>query len=133
MLSNPRIQLTGVQCVDLASGLIDVRVVALLAWAGRAHSLVVTSLRSDHSYHTTRATVSNHALGRAADIGAVNGEFCTEGRVGACGRLALELASLSGALDPTELIYCFDPDGPFSPNGFAAVDHCDHIHFGFDD
>jgi hypothetical protein len=53
--------------------------------------------------------------------------------VGACGRLAITLGALTGPLDPTELIYCFDPDGPLDPNGFAAADHCDHIHFGFDD
>jgi Transglycosylase SLT domain len=132
VLGNPRIQLTGAQRVDLASGLIDARVAALLAWAGRTHSLIVTALRSDHSYYTRRGTVSNHALGRAADIGAVDGEICNGSRAGACGRLALELLSLSGTLDPTELIYCFDPDGPLSPNGFAAADHCDHVHFGFD-
>ncbi len=131
-LGNNRIQLTGVQRVDLASGLIDARVVALLAWAGRSHSLIVTALRSDHSYYTISGNVSNHALGRAADIGAVDGELCTGSRVGACGRLAVELASLSGPLDPTELIYCFDPDGPGDPNGFALADHCDHVHFGFD-
>ncbi|MGH3440805.1 MAG: lytic transglycosylase domain-containing protein [Nitriliruptorales bacterium] len=132
VLANKRIQLTGVQRVDLASGLIDARVVALLAWAGRSHSLIVTALRSDHSYYTSSENVSNHTLGRAADIGAVDGEICTGSRVGACGRLAVELGSLTGPLDPTELIYCFDPDGPFKPNGFALPDHCDHIHFGFD-
>jgi hypothetical protein len=132
VLGNPRIQLTGAQRIDLASRLIDTRVVALLAWAGRTHSLIVTALRSDHSYYTRRGTVSNHALGRAGDIGAVDGEICTGSRAGACGRLALELASLSSALEPTELIYCFDPDGPLRPNGFAAADHCDHVHFGFD-
>jgi hypothetical protein len=132
VLSNRRIQLTGVQRVDLASGLIDVRVIAILAWAGRSHSLIVTSLRSDHSYYTSSGNVSNHALGRAADVGAVDGEVCIGSRLGACGLLAVELAALSGPLDPTELIYCFDPDGPLSPNGFAAADHCDHVHFGFD-
>jgi hypothetical protein len=132
VLGNKRIQLTGVQRVDLASGLIDARVTALLAWAGRSHSLIVTALRSDHSYYADSGNISNHALGRAADLGAVDGELCTGSRVGACGRLAVEFASLSGSFDPTELIYCFDPDGPGQPNGFALADHCDHIHFGFD-
>jgi hypothetical protein len=36
-------------------------------------------------------------------------------------------------VEPRNCIYCFDPDGPADPNGFAAADHCDHIHFGFDD
>ena len=35
-------------------------------------------------------------------------------------------------LDPTELIYCFDPDGQLNLNGFADAAHCDHVHFGFD-
>lgn len=132
VLAHPRIELTGVQRVDLAAGLIDVRVVQLLAWIGRSHAVIVTALRSDHSYYTSAGTVSNHAFGRAADIGSVDGELCTGARAGACGRLAFALGALSGPLDPTELIYCFDPDGPLSPNGFARGDHCDHIHFGFD-
>ncbi len=132
VLGNKRIQLTGVQRVDLASGLIDARVIALLVWAGRSHSLIVTALRSDHSYYTTSGNISNHVLGRAADVGAVDGELCTGTRVDACGRLAVELASVSAPLDPTELIYCFDPDGPADPNGFARSDHCNHVHFGFD-
>jgi hypothetical protein len=132
VLTNPRIQLTGVQRVDLATGLIDARVVQLLAWIGRSHSLIVTALRSDHSYYTSAGNVSNHTLGRAADIGAVDGELCTGTRVGACGRVAFVLGALSGPLDPTELIYCFDPDGPVNPNGFARADHCNHVHFGFD-
>jgi hypothetical protein len=133
VLGNPRIQLTGVQRVDLASGLIDSRVVQLLALIGRSHALVVTALRSNHSYYTDLGNVSNHALGRAADIGAVDGEICTGTRAGSCGRLAVALGALSGPHDPTELIYCFDPDGPTSPNGFARTDHCNHVHFGFDE
>ena len=29
-------------------------------------------------------------------------------------------------------IYCWDPDGPADPRGFARADHCDHIHWGMD-
>jgi hypothetical protein len=132
VLRNPRIQLTGVQRVDLASGLIDPRVVGLLAAIGQSHSLVVTALRSDHSFYTREGNASNHAFGRAVDIGAVGGERCTGTRTGACGRLALALAAIRGPLHSTELIYCFDPDGPRRADGFARADHCDHIHVGYD-
>jgi len=132
VLSNPRIQLTGTQRVDLASGLIDPRVTAMLAWLGRTHALIVTALRSDHSFHTSEGNVSNHSFGRAVDIGAVNGEACTGTRSGACGRLAVAIAAITGPLRSTELIYCFDPDGPLSADAFARSDHCDHIHVGYD-
>jgi hypothetical protein len=132
VLSNPRIILTGSQRVDLASGLIDPHVVALLAWLGRGHTLVVTSLRSDHSLYTREGNVSNHAYGRAVDIGAVDGEPCTGTRSGACGRLAIAIAAIVGPLHSTELIYCFDPDGPLSRDAFERADHCDHIHVGYE-
>jgi hypothetical protein len=132
VLANPHIELTGVQRLDLASGLIDPRVVALLGWLGRSHTLVVTALRSDHSRYTSEGNLSNHAFGRAVDIGAVDGERCTGTRWGNCGRLAVAIAGIAGPLHSTELIYCFDADGPRSPDAFARADHCDHIHVGYD-
>jgi hypothetical protein len=132
VLANPHIELTGVQRVDLASGLIERRVVALLAWLGRSHTLIVTALRSDHSRYTSEGNLSNHTVGRAVDIGAVDGERCTGTRWGNCGRLAVAIAGVAGPLHSTELIYCFDPDGPLSADAFARADHCDHIHVGYD-
>lgn len=41
-------------------------------------------------------------------------------------------AGREGPLRSTELIYCWDPDGPSDPRGFARADHCDHIHWGLD-
>lgn len=73
----------------------------------------------------------NHAFGRAVDFGAVDGKPCTGTRSGTCGRLAVDLAALSGPLRPTELIYCFDADGGLSPDAFARADHCGHIHVGY--
>ena len=46
------------------------------------------------------------------DIGAVDGEICRGGRRGACAQLVRELAAVEGRLRSTELIYCWDPDGP---------------------
>jgi hypothetical protein len=66
------------------------------------------------------------------DIGAVDGETCRGTRRGACAQFVRERAAVDGALRATELIYCWDPDGPGDPRGFAGGDHCDHIHWGID-
>ena len=66
------------------------------------------------------------------DIAAIDGVSCTMATIdGPCGRLVRALATLPPGKRPTELIYCFDADGP-GP-AFAAADHCDHIHAGYDD
>jgi hypothetical protein len=125
VLRNPRIALTGLQRADLRRGGIDPRVIATLEAIGREHSVVVTAMQSDHAPGT------NHEAGRAIDIGAVDGQICTGGRDGACGRLYLELARVRGPMRSSELIYCFDGDLR-DPDVFARSDHCDHIHVGFD-
>jgi hypothetical protein len=66
------------------------------------------------------------------DIGAVDGETCRGTRTGHCADLVRELAAVEGPVRATELIYCWDPDGPDDPRGFARADHCDHIHWGLD-
>jgi hypothetical protein len=127
LLANLRVVLTPVQRADLLAGRIDPRLVTTLAAIGRRHSVVITALASDHYPGT------NHEAGRAMDIGAVDGEVCSGGRRGACAQLAHELAAVEGELRSTELIYCWDPDGPGDPRGFARADHCDHIHWGMDE
>jgi hypothetical protein len=126
LLANLRVVLTPVQRADLLAGRIDPRLVTTLAAIGRRHSVVITALASDHYPGT------NHEAGRAMDIGAVDGEICRGGRRGACAQLVHELAAVEGELRSTELIYCWEPDGPGDPRGFARADHCDHIHWGMD-
>jgi hypothetical protein len=137
ILANRRITLTAGQRADLQSGGIDPRLLGTMAWIGRRHSYIVTALRQDHSVNTTSGSRSNHADGRAVDIGSVDGQICRENwlapsRTSNCSLLALELAHVTGQLRSTELIWCFDPDGPGDPRGFARADHCDHVHVGFD-
>ena len=132
VLSNPRITLTPGQQSDLRSGIIDPRVISTLAWIAHRHRIVVTALKSDHSFLTVGGTVSNHSAGRATDIGAVDGEVCRGTRTGKCAELVRELADVDGSLRSTELIYCWDPDGPDDARGFARADHCDHMHVGWD-
>jgi membrane-bound lytic murein transglycosylase B len=116
---------------DLQRGAIDPRVMALIAAITQKHEILLSALRSDHSMYTSSGNVSNHYFGRAMDIAAVDGTPCTVTTVdGPCGRLARALADLPVGEAPTELIYCFDPDGP-GP-AWAQSDHCDHVHAGFD-
>jgi membrane-bound lytic murein transglycosylase B len=116
---------------DITSGTLDPRIVALIGAITQQHQLTISALRSDHSEYTTSGNVSNHYFGRAMDIAAVDGVSCTDTAVNApCAELGRTLAYLPAPAHPTELIYCFDLDGP-GP-AFALPDHCDHVHAGYD-
>jgi hypothetical protein len=121
-----------VQRSDVRSGQLEPRLLAALAQIGGEHSVVITAMKSDHSTYTVDGNVSNHSAGRAFDIGSVDGEVCRGTRTGRCADLVRELAEVTGPLRSTELIYCWDPDGPSDPRGFVRADHCDHIHWGMD-
>jgi soluble lytic murein transglycosylase-like protein len=116
---------------DLTTGGLDPRIVGLIGMITQDHQLTISALRSDHSEYTASGYVSNHFYGRAMDIAAVDGVSCTDTAVdAACANLGRSLAYLPAPAHPTELIYCFDLDGP-GP-AFALPDHCDHIHAGYD-
>ena len=116
---------------DLETGALDPRIVGLLGAITQAHQITISSLRSDHSMYTVEGGVSNHYYGRAMDIAAVDGVSCTDvSPTAPCAELAQTLAYLPAPAMPTELIYCFDVDGP-GP-AFARADHCDHVHAGYD-
>ncbi|MCB0831400.1 MAG: hypothetical protein KDB64_10780, partial [Solirubrobacterales bacterium] len=115
---------------DIQNGLIDQRVINLLAILTQKYSLLISALRSDHSQMTASGNVSNHYYGRAMDIAAVNGVPCTDQSADSpCTEVIKILATLPDGIKPTELIYGWDVDGP-GP-AFALADHTDHIHAGF--
>ncbi len=121
------------EMVDIQSGVIDPRILNILGAISQQHTIRISALRSDHSKLTSSGNVSNHYYGRAMDIAAIDGVPCTDvSPDGPCGTIARQLGALPAGQEPTELIYCFDPDGPGDPNGFAQADHCDHVHVGFD-
>jgi hypothetical protein len=127
LMSNPNITFThpGPELNDLASGRISPRLIALLTRIASTHRISIFALASDHTPGT------NHEAGRAADIWEVDGVNCYPPRkAGACWRLAQDLDAIQGCLQPTELIYYYDP-GP-SPYSFARSDHNDHVHVGYD-
>ena len=116
---------------DLDTGAIDPRIVGLIGAITQTHTITISALRSDHSMLASSGNVSNHYYGRAMDIAVVDGVPCTNVSPKApCGQLGETLAHLTGISHPTELIYCYDLDGP-GP-AWAQADHCDHVHAGFD-
>jgi len=116
---------------DIRSGALDPRIMGLLGMITQTHKITISALRSDHSQMTVDGNVSNHYFGRAMDIAAVDGVSCTDVDPSApCAQLGRTLSLLPAPLHPTELIYCFDLDGP-GP-AFARSDHCDHVHAGYD-
>jgi Transglycosylase SLT domain len=121
------------EMLDIQSGAIDSRILNLLGAISQQHTIRISALRSDHGRMTASGNVSNHFYGRAMDIAAIDGVPCTNvSPDGPCGTIARQLGALPPGQEPTELIYCFDPDGPANPSGFAQADHCDHVHVGFD-
>jgi hypothetical protein len=130
VLRHPRIDVYPGGRADLAAGRVDPRVSALLLSLAREHTLTVTSLQTGHSILTASGNRSNHADGRAVDLGAVDGVSCTNTAPGSpCGRMARQVAQIGGERRPSEVIFCFDPG--LGPNSWAAGDHCDHVHIGY--
>ena len=121
------------QVNDVVVGQVDPRVVDLLTWIASRRQVTITSMRSDHStYVAGSSRVSAHHLGRALDIGAVNGQICTGGPGGECGRLYEEIVNqLRGTqYQPSQVIYGYDP-WPSERWNFEMGNHHDHIHIGY--
>lgn len=129
LLRNPRVVLTPNARADLEAGIVDQRLVSLLAWVAERHTISITVLKTGHSKYTRSGSVSNHYYGRGADIFIADGEPVSA-LSPSSRRLVLELAQLSQVLRPTELGHPFGAIG--FPGGFTDADHRDHIHVGFD-
>lgn len=120
---------------DIAAGRVDSRVVAVLLALARDHTITVTSLVTGHprcavtgQAHGPGCTVSNHYLGRGADIAVVDGVAISAGHPSVAA-LMDQLATLANPYRPDEI------GGPIDtgqPGVFTNTLHADHIHVGWD-
>lgn len=129
LLRNPRVVLTPNARADLEAGIVDQRLVSLLVWVAERHTISITVFKTGHSKYTRSGNISNHYVGRGADIFIVDG-VPVSSQNGAARRVVLEIAGLGGTLRPTELGHPFGSIG--FPGGFTDADHRDHLHLGFD-
>ncbi len=132
VLANPNIELRPEAEADVRAGRVDPRVLAVLLALSERFSLAgVGPFVRGHSYYVAGTNrPSNHAFGRAVDIGTIDGELVSPAN-GAARQAALALASLPAPLRPDEI------GSPFAelsglPGLFSDADHQDHIHLGFD-
>jgi len=128
LLTDTRVRLSPWARADLAAGTVDGRVLAVLAYLARAHTLEVSVLRTGHAeFVAGTARVSNHFYGRAADVVAVDGEAVSA--TSSTARLAvLELLAGPAPFRPDEL---GSPFAFHAPGAFSDAAHRDHLHVGF--
>lgn len=129
LLKNPRVVLTPYARADLEAGVVDERLISLLAWIAERHTITISVFKTGHSKYTRSGSISNHYYGRGSDIFIVDGAPVSGFNL-AAREVVLEIAGLQGALQPGELGHPFGSIG--FPGGFTDADHRDHIHVGFD-
>jgi hypothetical protein len=116
---------------DIASGLIDRRILAMLEYLSTSgFELSITSLECGHGVLTTSGNVSEHTTGTAVDIAVINGIPVTgnQGSGTPADELIHEVLRLQGTMHPHQVISLEDLPGETS---FAMADHYDHVHVGY--
>lgn len=134
LLGNPNITIYPGGRDDLASGRVDPRVITVLSAVAQDHTLAVSSLVTGHPRCAVNGqvpgpdcTVSNHCLGRAADIAVLDGAPVSARHPGAVA-LMTQLAALPAPVRPDEI---GGPVDTGQPGVFTDTLHADHIHIGW--
>ena len=135
LLAHPNVTIYSGGRDDLADGRVDARVTAVLLALARDHTISVTSLVSGHprcavtgQTHGPGCVVSNHYLGRGADIAMLDGASISARHPGVVAVMD-QLAALPAPHRPDEI------GGPIdtgAPGVFTNSYHADHIHIGWD-
>lgn len=129
LLASPQLVLTDLARGDIESGMVDPRVLRILAEASRSHTISVSVIQAGHSPFVEGTTrYSNHLFGRAVDIYMVDGEGVSP-MSSSARALVMWLLSLEGPDRPEEVGHPF-PDLA-GPGSFSDDSHLDHLHIGF--
>lgn len=132
VLSDPGIEIYQCGRQDIASGKIDKRVLAVLAFLSRTGlQPTVSALECGHSEMTVSGYVSEHYTGDAVDISAINGTpIAGHQGAGTITDLTIRtLLTLQGEFVPHQIISLMQYPG--APSTLAMPEHWNHIHVGF--
>ena len=128
VLAEPRLELSAPARLDVSSGRMDDRLLRVLLGLAEDWVLAVQVMHTGHIqtvYPTER--VSNHAVGRAVDIRAVNGQPVADPATSR--QMLTEVALRAGQLGATEVGAPFDLNGD-RKGFFTDIVHQDHLHIG---
>jgi soluble lytic murein transglycosylase-like protein len=132
VLSDPGIDIYACGRQDIASGAIDKRVLAALAFLSRSGlKPTVSALRCGHNEYTTSGNVSEHYTGDAVDISAVNGVSIADhqGLASITDTTIRTLLTLPGEFAPHQIVSLMRYPG--APSTLARPDHGDYIEIDF--
>jgi hypothetical protein len=132
VLNDPHLSIYQCGREDIRSGQIDRRILATMEYlVARGYDLTITSLKCGHSLMTTSGNVSEHSIGSAMDIAAINGQpvLGNQGPGTLADSLVRDLLQLQGSMKPHQIISLMDYF--HADNAFAMADHDDHVHVGF--
>jgi hypothetical protein len=132
VLNDPRIRIYDCGRQDIASGQIDRRVLATLAYlAASGLDPLVSALKCGHSFYSSAGTISEHSYGSAVDIASINGTAILghQGQGSITDTTIRRLLQLQGTMKPHQIISLMTFPG--ADNTLAMGDHADHIHVGF--
>ena len=132
VLADPGINIYECGRQDVASGVIDGRVLALLEFLSRSGlKPTVSALHCGHSEFTTSGNVSEHYFGDAVDISEINGvPIAGHQGAGSITDVTIRaLLTLQGRFVPHQIISLMQY--PEAANTLAMPDHWNHIHVGF--
>ena len=132
VLSDPRLSIYPAGRGDVASGKLDVRVLAIIEYLAQANGQVsVSCLITGHPLYVAGrpGVISAHIYGRAVDISAVANTEITghQGPGSVTERAIKQLLALPESVEPVQVISLMALGGP----SFALPDHYNHIHIGY--
>jgi soluble lytic murein transglycosylase-like protein len=132
VLSDPGITIYACGRHDIASGAVDKRVLAVLAFLSRSGlKPTVSALRCGHSEFTVSGYVSEHYAGDAVDISAIDGIPIAghQGPGTVTDTTIRTLLTLQGEFAPHQITSLMQYPG--AANTLAMAEDWDHIHVGF--
>lgn len=131
ILDNPNISMYPGVRQDIAAGIVDQRVLDVIAFAASSYSIELSAIKTGHPYGNDPTLdalgyvgfPNAHYFGRAVDISSVNGAPVSPGN-----EAAYQLAAdLYGNFGPEEL----GSPWTFGAGSFSDALHQDHLHIGW--
>jgi hypothetical protein len=137
LLANPNLAITGWATNDLRAGIVDPRIVDLLAAMADHWPLYVLMFKSGHSYCIGGSSdpacpgtrPSNHSFGRAVDIMSIGGQPVSPRNPNARDAV-LWLLAQPAPYRPGEIGSPFHEFDPL-PGAYSDAAHQNHLHIGF--